>query len=89
MGRVRRDTILTVHIHAPSPTSRFARKHVCPDCKKESLFIGVHYEWYGSTQTCLRCGRKWCDGEWMPLGFYRHARRDNKRAAKAAYRRAK
>lgn len=80
---------MNVHICAPLPTHRFHFKKVCLDCKKESLFIGVSYEWYGSDATCLRCGRKWCDGEWMPPGFYRNARRDSKRAAKAAYRRAK
>ena len=59
----------------------------CPDCKTWTRFINFTYEWYGTNSICLRCGRRWSDGEWMPLEFYRYARRDNIAAAKRVWRR--
>ena len=77
-----------VHIYAPRPVGRSAFKKICPDCKKESLMLAIHFEWHGADVTCLRCGRNWQDGEWMPLPFCRGARRQNIRWAKNRYRRA-
>ena len=77
-----------VHVCAPRPVDKRVISGVCPDCQKRSRFLLFFYEWYGATQTCLRCGRRWCDGEWMPLEFYRFARRDNINEAKAAWRRS-
>ena len=78
-----------VHICAPRPTSRALISAVCPDCERATQIISIYYEWYGPSATCIRCGRTWQDGEWMPLAFSRTARRDNIRAAKKAYRNAK
>jgi hypothetical protein len=77
-----------IHVSRPRATSRSAKRRECPDCKAESLFASVFYEWYGWTTTCLLCGRNWQDGEWMPLPFRRSARADSIRSAHAAFRRA-
>jgi hypothetical protein len=71
-----------VHIHAPRPTEKDTAFIVCPDCKKESLFLAFFTEWYGWQSTCMRCGREFSEGEWLTLPFYRHARRDNRRTAR-------
>ena len=78
-----------LHICAPKADRAIAIKKDCPACKRPSLLIGASYEWYGPDVTCIRCGRNWKSGEWMTLDFHRNARRDNIRAAKRAYRRAK
>jgi hypothetical protein len=75
-----------VHIHAPQATEKYHKFANCPDCGKTSLFLSFYTEWYGVDSTCMRCGRRWCDGEWMPLLFYRHARRDNKKSARRQWR---
>lgn len=77
-----------VHIFAPRPEMRRAHRGTCPDCDKPTLFASVFYAWFGWDTTCLRCGRNWQDGEWMPLPFRRTASADSIRAAKAAFRRA-
>ena len=77
---------MTVHLCAPKPQNRFTSKTTCPSCNRPTLMIGISYEYYGVDVTCIRCGRNWKGGEWMPLDFFRHARRDNIRRAKRAYR---
>jgi hypothetical protein len=72
---------VTVHVCAPEVTYHKAILTDCPDCGKPSIHLVFGFEWYGPDRTCLRCGRRWSDGEWMPLDFYRHARRDNIRSA--------
>lgn len=75
-----------LHICAPPVESFFIRRGTCPDCKRASFFLGRTYEWYGSNQTCLRCGREWADGEWVPLPFMRGAREKNISHAKNLWR---
>ena len=70
-----------LHICAPPVTDRRARVTECPDCKKPSLVLTFYFEWYGPDSTCLRCGRRWSDGEWMPLPFERGARRNSIKSA--------
>ena len=77
-----------VHVYAPKPTGRFVLSGTCRDCKRRTRFIGLSYEWYDASVTCLRCGRRWEDGEWMPLEFERGARRNSIERAKRAFRRA-
>jgi hypothetical protein len=77
---------MCIHIHAPQPSSKSITTKHCPDCKTTSRFIGFFTEWYGFNQTCLRCGRKWMDGEWMDLPFIRQARQNNIKNAKTKYR---
>jgi len=36
--------------------------------------------------TCIRCGRQWQDGEWMPLAFSRAARLESVERARAYWR---
>jgi len=81
------DNGTTGFVCMPNLSRQAIRRGICPDCGKETRFISFYYEWYGSDATCLRCGRRWCDGEWMPLPFTRFARRDNIEQAKAAWRR--
>lgn len=76
-----------VHIYAPKPTHRFILAKVCPDCGKRTRMLGWAYEWYGANLTCLRCGRHWDSGEWMPLPFIRGARQKSIAEAKARWRR--
>ena len=75
-------------ICSPTPT-KFGLRAVdkCPDCGKHTRMIYADYEWYGRNQTCLRCGRRWSDGEWMPLAFERGARKKSVERAKKHYRR--
>lgn len=81
-------TVMTaIHIYAPPVTRRFVLARTCPDCGKRTRMLGFYYEWHGATVTCLRCGREWRDGEWMPLPFMRGARAHSIAAAKAHWRR--
>lgn len=77
----------TVHINAPRPVELFIRSGRCLDCKKFTRFIGLGFEWYGSNQTCLRCGREWNDGQWNALPSHRYARRESVENAKKVWRR--
>ncbi len=77
-----------VHICAPFPVEATLSPAICPDCGKPTRMIGIFYEWYGWDSTCLRCGRHWSDGEWMPLDFEPQARRKSVERAKRAYRAA-
>lgn len=76
-----------VHIYAPSPTMKAIVRCYCPDCKKQSWFTRICFEWFGPDETCLRCGREWKDKEWMALPFMRGARKYNIKSAKSRYRR--
>lgn len=78
---------LTGFICTPTRASQTITAGDCPDCGRRTRFVSFHYEWYGTDSTCLRCGRRWSDGEWMPLPFARFARRDSIEAAKAEWRR--
>lgn len=77
---------MTLHIHAPQPTEKSIRAGHCPDCKRRSWFIGIFTPWYGWDKTCLRCGRHWQDGEWVPLAFVRQARQKSIDRAKRRFR---
>jgi hypothetical protein len=75
-----------IHIHAPKATAKTIHWRVCPDCKRNSPMAGFFTPWYGWDLTCLRCGRSWMDGEWMPLDFTRGARAKNIGKAKKRWR---
>ena len=75
-----------VHINAPLPVEKRIHRLKCPDCKKNTFFVSFYYEWYGASSTCLKCGRRYNDGEWVTLPFYRYARRDNINNTKKYYR---
>lgn len=76
-----------VHIHAPEPEAKCVRWDTCSDCKRRAPFVILLYAWYGATSTCLRCGRQWQDGEWMPLDWRRGVREDNKAEARREWKR--
>ena len=78
---------MNIHIHAPQATSKSCKAGNCPDCKKRTRFIGFFTPWYGWDHTCIRCGRRWADGEWMPLPFMRGAREQSIESAKSYWRR--
>ncbi len=86
-GRFDRSVMPKVHIYAPPVTRRFVLAKTCPDCGKRTRMLGWAYEWHGATVVCLRCGREWQDGEWMPLPFMRGARAHNIAEAKDRWRR--
>lgn len=77
----------TIHICRPHVGSKSITADHCPDCKRHTRFMGFHQEWYGWDETCLRCGRRWQDGEWLPLEFARGIRAHNIKSAKARWRR--
>ena len=77
----------TIHVCVPSG-ERFVHTGICPDCGQWTRFLGHHYEWLGPEQTCLKCGRHWSDGEWMPLDFVPKSREKSIEAAKASWRRS-
>ena len=70
-----------VHIHRPPTTAKSLTRDKCIDCKQDTIFVGIFQDWYGWTETCIRCGRQFAEGEWLPLDFCREARRDNIKAA--------
>ena len=76
----------SIHIHAPQATAKYIKAAICLDCKKRTRMIQFFTPWYGFDSTCIRCGRTWCDGEWMPLEFCRNARQSNIEHAKNKYR---
>lgn len=78
---------MNIHINCPEAVGKSITRGTCPDCKKPTRFLNFLYEWYGADSTCIRCGRHWCDGEWMALDFYRFARRDSIARAKRNWRR--
>ena len=45
------------------------RANPCPTCKRDTLKLCQHYEWYGWSVTCLECGERWEDGERLPRPF--------------------
>lgn len=75
-----------LHIYAPEVTSRAIIAAICPDCGKRTRMIGFFQDWHGWHSTCLRCGRQWDGGEWLPLDFRRGVRQDNIKRAKARWR---
>ena len=76
-----------VHVYAPRATARSVRAAECPDCGRYTRFLCWSHEWHGPSQVCLRCGREWEDGEWMPLAFERGSRQKSIERAKARWRR--
>lgn len=75
-----------VHISSPQILEKFILTGHCPDCKQRTRFIGFAYEWHGDDQTCLKCGRRFSDGEWMPLAFTPQSRQKSIAAAKKRWR---
>lgn len=74
------------HIYAPEVTNRAISSGHCPDCKRNSRFVSFFQDWFGWHSTCLRCGRSWDDGEWLPLEFERASRRKSVERAKKRWR---
>lgn len=77
---------MNIHIYAPPVVMKKACAGKCPDCKQRTRFLAFFYEWHGWNHTCIKCGRRWCDGEWIPLDFMRGARRDSIARAKNLWR---
>ena len=80
---------MDLHIHAPQPDMKAIGYKLCLDCGWMSRFVQFHTPWYGWDSTCLKCGRHYSDGEWMPLDFVRQSRQKSIDHAKARYRRTK
>jgi hypothetical protein len=74
-----------VHIHAPKATAKRAVAETCLDCKKRTRMLEFFTPWYGWDSTCLKCGRKWGDGQWLALEFARGARQRNIDEAKTVW----
>ncbi len=78
----------TVHIHAPPAIERSIRWVDCLDCKKRSPFAILSYDYYGPSACCMRCGRRYQEGEWCALDFCRNSRKANRDSMRAAWKRA-
>ncbi len=78
-----------LHIYAPPVIERRIVADKCPDCKKHTRFLLWGYQNYGSSTVCLRCGRHFEGGEWIPLDFVRGSRQKSIDAAKAKWREGK
>ena len=76
-----------VHVHAPQPDAFGIRRHHCPTCKRRTFLVWRHTPWYGSDETCLRCGEEWQDGNRAERPFAPRWRERNKAAARKLYRR--
>lgn len=79
----------SIHVHAPRVTRKSRHAGVCLDCEKRTRFLSFFTPWYGWDSTCLRCGRRWSDGEWMRLAFEPQSRQKSIDAAKRRWRRIK
>jgi ribosomal protein L37AE/L43A len=78
---------VSIHICAPKATYKRVFATNCPDCKKRTRMLQFFTPWYGWDSTCLRCGRMWSDGQWMPLDFVPQARQKSIDRAKKLWRR--
>ena len=63
-----------IHIYAPASTAKTISVGICPDCGKRTRYLHFFTPYIGDDATCLRCGREWMDGQWMPLLFVRGSR---------------
>lgn len=78
-----------VHIYRPECITKHATSGKCPDCKQRTRFLILTFEWHGERATCMKCGRSFEDGEWLPLPFERGARAKEIARAKQSWRDAK
>lgn len=76
-----------IHLYAPKATNKAMFSGVCADCKKRTRFLSYFIPWYGWDTTCIKCGRRWIDGEWMDLPFIRSSRERSIDRAKKTFRR--
>lgn len=76
-----------VHICWTRTTAKDVWSGNCVDCGKRTRFLSFFQPWYGWDSTCIRCGRRWSDGEWMPLPFVRQSRQKSIESAKDRWRR--
>jgi hypothetical protein len=76
-----------IHIHAPQATVKRALATTCLDCKQRTRALCFYTPWYGWDCTCIKCGRNWQDGEWMPLTFEPQSRQKSIDRAKRYWRR--
>ena len=59
----------------------------CPNCKPfQVAAVAAFQEWYGWMVTCLRCGERFEDGEWLPRPCERGWRLDSIARARKLYR---
>ena len=75
-----------IHIYRPHVAEKSAHVAECLDCKKRTRMLSFFTPYHGWQSTCILCGRKWCDGEWMDLPFVRGSRQKSIDAAKWMFR---
>ena len=76
-----------IHISWVETHERRINWRDCPDCNRKSPIVSFCQHWYGVHSTCMRCGRQWSDGEWLPLPFCRGAREQSKAEARRRWKR--
>jgi hypothetical protein len=64
-----------IHLHAPKPDRIVKCQQYCQDCKQIQPFIAWHTPYYGWDGTCLFCGGRFQDENWMT--WYTSKRMDN------------
>ena len=61
----------------------------CPDCGRRTIMLQFYNSWYGWESTCIKCGRKWINSEWMPLPWEPGIRKRRIKEAKKKWRSVK
>ena len=90
----RGDSVLKIFYHKAKAQQDYLMNEACQRkfrqfcrCYLMKQLVFQHYRGWNST--CINCGRQWCDGEWLPLDFYRGVRKENINAAKRLWRKLK
>ena len=76
-----------LHIKFARPSIVKIAWYGCPNCERRRPFMAWFEEWYGWTQTCLKCGDRFADGEWLARPFRPRWRKEHIESAKKFYRR--
>jgi hypothetical protein len=80
--------MLSLHICAPQPTAVWIQRDQCECRTRKTLFVRSHTEWYGVTETCLRCGERYdMDEGRLERPFMPRWREDSKARARKLWRR--
>lgn len=78
---------MTIHINYTNYSKVTLPRLYCIHCKRDTDFVAAFQEWYGWNCTCLMCGERRTDNEWMERPFEPRWRKKNIAAAKVLWRR--
>ncbi len=75
----------TVHINWTRYTKITLPRIFCFHCDRKTDFVTAFQEWYGWSGTCLNCGERFQDDEWIARPFQPRWRKENIAEAKALW----